>query len=75
VLRVLAAPGFGDVEQAQLMTNARHKIPASIEVRIEQCEALERTQAGKTPYVIHGPEVQARLRSLGLAQEARRGVA
>lgn len=76
VLRVLIAPGFGDAEVAQLICNARLKVPESMDVRVEVCAELERTKGGKTPYVVHGPEVKEKLRSIGLrAGEERRGVA
>jgi phenylacetate-CoA ligase len=76
VLRVLAASGFGPAEVEQLMRNARLKIPEAIDVRVEVCEALERTKGGKTPYVVHGPKVKEALQSIrGLTGEQRRGVA
>lgn len=65
VLRVLAATGFSAEDEAQLMRNARSKIPEAIEVRVEVRTELERTAGGKTPYVVHGPEVKERLRAGG----------
>jgi phenylacetate-CoA ligase len=65
VLRVLPAAEFSDADAWRLMRNARLKIPASIDVRIELVDALQRTERGKTPFVVHGPTVQAALRKLG----------
>ena len=46
----------------------RKKLPAtrSIDLRIEVTETLERTQQGKTPVVIHRPEVREAIRQSGL---------
>ncbi|MFO7305917.1 MAG: hypothetical protein C0P74_010395 [Gammaproteobacteria bacterium] len=71
VLRVLAAPGFSLDDEAQLLKNARAKIPEPIEVRVEVRTELERTAGGKTPYVVHGPEVKEKLRAIGFAAAAR----
>lgn len=65
VLRVLPAADFSDADAARLMSNARLKIPASAEIRIEIVTALQRTQRGKTPFVVHGPGVREALRKSG----------
>jgi phenylacetate-CoA ligase len=51
---VLPAAGFGEAERAQLLANARRKLPSAISVEVRVVEALERTPTGKTPFVIHG---------------------
>lgn len=66
IMRVLAAPGFGRGDARQLMLNARMKIPASVDVEIEVVDSLQRTARGKTPFVVHAPEVAHALRLVGL---------
>jgi phenylacetate-CoA ligase len=58
LIRVVPARGFNEVDAKRLERNARNKIPRSIDVRIEVTETLERTQQGKTPFVIHRPAVR-----------------
>lgn len=67
LIRVVPARGFGEADAKRLERNARNKIPRSMEVRIEVTETLERTQQGKTPFVIHRPEVREAARRSGLA--------
>lgn len=69
ILRVLAAPGFGRADAERLMHNAHMKVPASADVQIEVVDRLERTARGKTPFVVHAPEVARALRALGLAAQ------
>lgn len=66
ILRVLATPDFGGADAEQLVHNARTKIPASVDVQIEVVDALTRTARGKTPFVVHAPEVADALRAAGL---------
>lgn len=66
VLRVLPGPEFGEDDAQHLMRNARLKIPATIDVKIELATDLQRTERGKTPFVVHGPKVKEALRSIGL---------
>ena len=66
VLRVLPGPEFCEADAQQLMRNARLKIPAAIGVNIELATDLQRTERGKTPFVVHGPEVKEALRGIGL---------
>jgi phenylacetate-coenzyme A ligase PaaK-like adenylate-forming protein len=65
VLRVLPTAAFSDADACQLMRNARLKIPTSIDVQIEIVDALERTDHGKTPFVVHGPAVRDALDRFG----------
>jgi phenylacetate-CoA ligase len=58
LIRVVPAQGFGPADQKRLERNARNKIPRSIDLRIEVTETLERTPQGKTPFIIHRPEVR-----------------
>jgi phenylacetate-CoA ligase len=60
---VLATGAFGEGDAAQLLANARRKLPASMDVRLERVTALERTSLGKIPFVIHRPAVKALLRA------------
>lgn len=63
---VLPAAGYGESDAAQLLQNARSKVPDSMQLRIETAEWLERTPRGKTPLVIHRPPVQEQLRRQGV---------
>lgn len=49
---VLPLPGYSEVDEAQILANARLKLPASMQVQVEVVEQLERTAQGKTPFVI-----------------------
>ena len=66
VLRALPGPAFCDRDAQHLLRNARLKIPDSIDVHLELATDLQRTERGKTPFVVHGPEVKEALRSIGL---------
>jgi len=63
---VLPAAGYSERDAAQLMHNARAKVPASMKLRIETAQWLERTPRGKTPLVIHRAPVQEQLRQYGV---------
>jgi len=63
---VLPAPGYTDRDAAQLLQNARAKVPDSMRLRIETAQWLERTPRGKTPLVIHRAPVQEQLRQQGI---------
>lgn len=59
---VLGTPAFGDEDEARLLANIRAKLPVSMRVDLERVETLERTRAGKIPFVIHRPAVEKLLR-------------
>jgi phenylacetate-CoA ligase len=63
-VRVLVLPGDGYSERdaAQLLQNVRTKLPDSMRVDICRADTLERTEAGKIPFVIHRPAVRELLR-------------
>jgi hypothetical protein len=63
---VLPAPGYSERDAAELLKNARAKVPESMHLRIETAQWLERTPRGKTPLVIHRPPVQEQLRRQGV---------
>lgn len=63
---VLPAPGYNARDAAQLLQNARAKVPESMQLRIETAQWLERTPRGKTPLVIHRAPVQEQLRRQGV---------
>jgi phenylacetate-CoA ligase len=63
---VLPAAGYSERDAAQLMQNARAKVPESMKLRIETAQWLERTPRGKTPLVIHRAPVQEQLRQYGV---------
>jgi phenylacetate-CoA ligase len=63
---VLPAPGYTESDAAQLLHNARAKVPETMRLRIETAQVLERTPRGKTPLVIHRKPVQDRLRHQGI---------
>jgi phenylacetate-CoA ligase len=62
---VLPAQGYSERDAAQLLQNARAKVPDTMQLRIETAQWLERTPRGKTPLVIHRPPVQEQLRRQG----------
>jgi phenylacetate-CoA ligase len=62
-ISVLGQPQFSEVDRDKLMENVRSRVPQSMDVQIEQVDALERTALGKTPFVIHRPEVRRALQS------------
>ncbi len=53
-VRILVLPTqeFNDTDRQQILTNARLKIPESMEVVIEIVDELVRTAQMKTPFVI-----------------------
>jgi phenylacetate-CoA ligase len=63
---VLPAAGYSERDAAQLLQNARAKVPESMRLRIETAQWLERTPRGKTPLVIHRKSVQEQLRRQGV---------
>lgn len=52
VIRVIPEQGFGSNDLAMIEANARQKLPGKMAVRIEVTHELERTAAGKTPFII-----------------------
>ena len=66
LIRVIPARGFNEADAKRLERNARNKIPRLIDLKIEVTETLERTQQGKTPFVIHRPQVREAIRQAGL---------
>ena len=63
---VLPAAGYSERDAAQLLQNARAKVPETMRLRIETAQWLERTPRGKTPLVIHRKPVQEQLRQRGV---------
>lgn len=61
VILVLPTEEYTDHDRDRLLHNAREKLPKSMEVDIRSVTALERTARGKTPFVIHRPQVKALL--------------
>jgi phenylacetate-CoA ligase len=66
---VVAVEGYSPRDEEQLLSNARLKLPRSMDVSIEIAESLERTALGKTPFVIHRPAVKALLKEIYAAGE------
>lgn len=58
VILVLPTERYADRNREQLMHNVREKVPNSMQVEIRTVTALERTARGKTPFVIHRPQVK-----------------
>ncbi|HEY0681386.1 MAG TPA: hypothetical protein VGD45_03555 [Steroidobacter sp.] len=58
VILVLATDQYTERDRERLMHNAREKLPRSMHVEIRSVTALERTARGKTPFVIHRPQVK-----------------
>lgn len=69
---VLPAPGYSESDAAQLLHNARAKVPDTMRLRIETAQWLERTPRGKTPLVIHRKPVQEQLRRQGVEPSVTR---
>jgi phenylacetate-coenzyme A ligase PaaK-like adenylate-forming protein len=63
VLRVLPGPGFGAADAQKLLHNARLKIPVAVDVQVQIASDLQKTERGKTPFVIHSPAVKEALRN------------
>lgn len=58
LILVLEAKGYTDRDRERLLHNAREKLPRNMQVEIRSVTALERTARGKTPFVIHRPQVK-----------------
>lgn len=58
VILVLPTEEYTERDRERLMHNAREKLPTSVQVEIRSVTALERTARGKTPFVIHRPQVK-----------------
>lgn len=55
---VLPTDEYTERDREHLLHNAREKLPRSMSVEIRSVTALERTARGKTPFVIHRPQVK-----------------
>jgi phenylacetate-CoA ligase len=58
VILVLPTEEYSERDRERLMHNAREKLPRNMHVEIRSVTALERTARGKTPFVIHRPQVK-----------------
>ncbi|HEY0939927.1 MAG TPA: AMP-binding protein [Steroidobacter sp.] len=58
IIQVLPTEEYSERDRDRLMHNAREKLPVSMQVEIRSVTALERTARGKTPFVIHRPQVK-----------------
>jgi phenylacetate-CoA ligase len=67
---LIVGSGFTARDEAQLMSNVREKLPHSMQVTLERVPTLERTQLGKTPFVIHRPPVKELLRRTAVSRAA-----
>jgi len=63
LVHVLPTEHYGERDRERLMHNIREKVPNSMQVEIRTVTALERTARGKTPFVIHRPQVKRLLDS------------
>ena len=52
VIRVVPLRSFDDADRQQIYDNARSKIPESMQVDVVTVSELEKTAAGKTPFII-----------------------
>jgi phenylacetate-CoA ligase len=52
VVRIVADPRHGKVDEAQLLTNLRQFVPGEMSIQIETVSEIERLPNGKTPFVI-----------------------
>jgi phenylacetate-CoA ligase len=60
---VLPTEQYTERDREHLMHNVREKVPRSMHVEIRSVTELERTARGKTPFVIHRPQVKELLNS------------
>lgn len=58
LVQVLPGDDYSERDRDHLLRNAREKLPKSMHVEIRSVTALERSARGKTPFVIHRPQVQ-----------------
>lgn len=58
VILVLPTEEYTERDRERLLHNAREKLPTSVHVEIRSVTVLERTARGKTPFVIHRPQVK-----------------
>ena len=65
-IRVVPAPGFCAQDAANLLENARAKVPPEMHIEVEVAQYLERTPRGKTPLIVHRPPVHEALRRVGV---------
>jgi phenylacetate-CoA ligase len=63
---VVPAAGLSELDAAQLLANARAKVPPEMRLELEQAQFLERTPRGKTPLIVHRPPVHEALRRAGV---------
>jgi phenylacetate-CoA ligase len=63
---VVPATGFSAVDAAQLLENARSRVPEDIHLTVEIATWLRRTPRGKTPLLVHQPPVHEALRRAGV---------
>lgn len=52
ILRVVRADGFAPADEQAILTAARQRLGPSVCVRVEYVERIERTAAGKFPFVV-----------------------
>jgi len=65
-IRVVPAAGFCAQDAANLLENARAKVPPEMHLEVEVAQFLERTPRGKTPLIVHRPAVHEALRRAGV---------
>jgi phenylacetate-CoA ligase len=65
-IRVVPAAGFCAQDAANLLANARAKVPPEMHLEVEVAQFLERTPRGKTPLIVHRPPVHEALRRAGV---------
>jgi phenylacetate-CoA ligase len=56
IIKLIPMPGYSENDAKKIMENARLKIPASINIRIETAAKLQVTKRGKAPYVLRAFE-------------------
>lgn len=64
VIQVLPTDEYTERDRTQLLLNVREKLPRSMQVEVHSVTALERTVRGKTPFVIHRPQVKSLLNDM-----------
>lgn len=55
-VRVVPATGEGEDLRQRVLTAIRNRVPGTVNVTIDFCRALNRTKAGKIPFIVHAEQ-------------------
>ncbi len=65
ILRVVPGPGFDEKEKAYLLEQLRRWVGQKMDVRIEECEDLERAASGRYRLVVSNIDIRQAVRDAG----------